>query len=96
MSLVVTRVAFDGYRNLSGRVLEPAAGVTVLVGPNAVGKTNTVEALQYLTAGTSFRRPTPAELVAAGASSETARPAGRETLRGRSCRCCSARMTSRS
>lgn len=69
MSLVVTRLAFDGYRNLSGRVLEPAAGVTVLVGPNAVGKTNTVEALQYLTAGTSFRRPTPAELVAAGASS---------------------------
>lgn len=67
MSLAVTRVAFEGYRNLSGRVFEPAPGVTVLVGPNAAGKTNTVEALQYLTSGTSFRRPAPAELVAPGA-----------------------------
>lgn len=67
MSLVVTRISFSGYRNLDGVVLEPSPGVTVLVGPNAVGKTNTVEALQYLTAGQSFRRPFPAELVAPGA-----------------------------
>lgn len=67
MSLVVTRISFSGYRNLDGVVLEPSSGVTVLVGPNAVGKTNTVEALQYLTAGQSFRRPSPAELVAPGA-----------------------------
>ena len=67
MSLVITRISFSGYRNLDGVVLEPSPGVTVLVGPNAVGKTNTVEALQYLTAGQSFRRPSPAELVAPGA-----------------------------
>ena len=67
MSLVVTRISFSGYRNLDGVGLEPSPGVTVLVGPNAVGKTNTVEALQYLTAGQSFRRPSPAELVAPGA-----------------------------
>lgn len=67
MSLVVTRISFSGYRNLDGVVLEPSPGVTVLVGPNAVGKTNTVEALQYLTAGQSFRRPSPTELVAPGA-----------------------------
>lgn len=67
MSLVVTRISFSGYRNLDGVALEPSPGVTVLVGPNAVGKTNTVEALQYLTAGQSFRRPSPAELVAPGA-----------------------------
>lgn len=66
MSLVVTRISFSGYRNLDGAALEPSPGVTVLVGPNAVGKTNTVEALQYLTAGQSFRRPSPAELVAPG------------------------------
>ncbi len=64
MSLVVKSVSFNGYRNLDGRVLEPAEGCTVLVGPNAVGKTNTVEALQYLTCGTSFRRPSPADLLA--------------------------------
>ena len=46
MSLTVSRISFRDYRNLAGRVLEPSEGVTVLVGPNAVGKTNTVEALQ--------------------------------------------------
>lgn len=67
MSLVVTHVSFRDYRNLGNRELDPAPGITVLVGPNAAGKTNTVEALQYLTTGSSFRRPSPAELVAPGA-----------------------------
>lgn len=67
MSLVVTHVSFRDYRNLGNRELDPAPGVTVLVGPNAAGKTNTVEALQYLTTGSSFRRPSPAELVGPGA-----------------------------
>ncbi len=66
MSLLVKRISFSGYRNLGGKVIEPAAGITVLVGPNATGKTNTVEALQFLTSGTSFRRPSPAELLAPG------------------------------
>ena len=68
MSLVVTHVSFRDYRNLGNRELDPAPGVTVLVGPNAAGKTNTVEALQYLTAGSSFRRPSPSELVGPGAA----------------------------
>ena len=67
MSLTVSRISFSDYRNLAGRTLEPSSGVTVLVGPNAVGKTNTVEALQYVTSGQSFRRPSPAELLAPGA-----------------------------
>lgn len=45
--------------------LDPA--VTVLVGRNAVGKTNLVEAMQFLTAGQSFRRPATVELVREGA-----------------------------
>ena len=68
MALAVRTVTFDGYRNLGHRSLELDPGVTVLVGPNAVGKTNTVEALEYLTAGTSFRRPSPSELLGPGAS----------------------------
>jgi len=35
----------------------PDPHLTVLVGPNAVGKTNIIEALQLLTAGESFRKP---------------------------------------
>ncbi len=42
-------------------------GITVLVGPNAAGKTNLVEALQLLTAASSFRRPSPADMVRDGA-----------------------------
>ena len=43
--------------------------MTVLHGRNAVGKTNTVEALQLLTAGQSFRKPKPAQLIREGAES---------------------------
>ena len=68
MSLVVEHVSFRDYRNLGSRELDLSPGVTVLVGRNAAGKTNTVEALQYLTAGTSFRKPAPLELVAEGAT----------------------------
>lgn len=68
MSLTVSSIAFRNYRNLATLELVPSAGVTVLVGPNAAGKTNTVEALQYVTSGQSFRRPSPAELIAPGAA----------------------------
>ena len=54
------------YRNFAHYTLELSPGVTVLVGRNAQGKTNLVEALQILTAGVSFRRPSPAELVQEG------------------------------
>lgn len=66
MGLRVTRAAFERYRNLDGRELSFAPGMTVLVGHNAAGKTNTIEALQLLTCGRSFRRPLPAELVSEG------------------------------
>lgn len=46
--------------------------MTVLYGHNAMGKTNTVEALQLLTAGASFRKPRPAQLVREGAESAKA------------------------
>ena len=44
-------------------------GMTVLHGRNAVGKTNTVEALQMLTAGQSFRKPKPSQQIREGAES---------------------------
>ena len=72
MGLVVSRLGLSHWRNLDDLVLEPSEGVTVLVGPNAAGKTNTVEALQYLTAGVSFRHPAARELVAQGAREASA------------------------
>lgn len=69
MSLLVTELALADFRCFERRSVALSPTTTILVGPNAVGKTCTVEALQLLTAGTSFRRPTPRQLVRDGAES---------------------------
>lgn len=51
------------FRNYEGLLLEPGRALTVLVGPNAVGKTNIIEALQLVTSTLSFRRPRCEDLV---------------------------------
>lgn len=67
MALTVKRLSLVDWRNARDRTVELSDAMTVLVGPNGCGKTNAVEALQLLTAGVSFRRPTPAQLVREGA-----------------------------
>lgn len=66
MSLKVKNLDLKSWRNFKEHSLEFSPGITVLVGQNAVGKTNTIEALQYLTAGMSFRKPSPSELILEG------------------------------
>ena len=51
------------FRNYDTLRLEPGRALTVLVGPNAVGKTNVIEALQLVTSTLSFRRPKWEDLV---------------------------------
>ena len=62
---VVRYRSFDEYR------LDLDEGVTVLVGHNAAGKTNLIEALQLTTSGASFRHPASRELVREGCGSCT-------------------------
>ena len=69
MGLLVTQLALRDFRSFGEKVVGLAPATTILCGRNASGKTNTVEALQMLTAGYSFRRPTPAQLVREGADS---------------------------
>ena len=69
MGLLVTELALADFRSFECLGVALSPGVTVFVGPNAAGKTNTVEALQLLTSGQSFRRPTPSQLVRDGAES---------------------------
>ena len=69
MGLLVTDLRLADFRSFERLEVALSPTVTVLVGPNAAGKTNTVEALQLLTAGYSFRRPTPRQLVREGAES---------------------------
>lgn len=63
MGLVIRRLVLRNFRNYESFQLEPDPILTVLVGPNATGKTNIVEATQLLTAGASFRRPQWADVV---------------------------------
>lgn len=69
MGLVVTELDLFDFRSFERAQMGLSSGTTVLVGPNAAGKTNAVEALQMLTAGYSFRRPTPSQLIREGAPS---------------------------
>lgn len=66
MALSARTLSVRNFRSYEEFTLELDAGVTVLAGPNAAGKTNLVEALQILTAGRSFRTTSPAPLVRAG------------------------------
>ena len=63
MSLYFKKLSLYKFRNHLDQEIEFNPGITILYGPNASGKTNTVEALQLLTAGLSFRKPSPYELI---------------------------------
>ena len=67
MAMQLTHLTVRDFRSFEAYDLDPSPATTILVGRNAVGKTNLVEALQLLTAGQSFRRPAPRDLVREGA-----------------------------
>ena len=69
MGLLVTQLALRDFRSFREKDVDLAPATTILCGRNASGKTNTVEALQMLTAGYSFRHPMPSQLVREGADS---------------------------
>lgn len=81
MALTVSRIALVNWRSFADRAMDLSPGLTILCGPNATGKTNTVEALQMLTAGSSFRRPRTVDLILEGA--ERGRAAARMEGDGR-------------
>lgn len=72
MGLLVKTLELQDFRSFGEKIVGLAPATTILCGPNAAGKTNTVEALQLLTAGYSFRHPTPAQLVREGAQAARA------------------------
>lgn len=66
MGLKVRDLVLTDYRNFHSREFRLSGGMTVFLGRNARGKTNTIEALQLLTAGTSFRNATARQLLREG------------------------------
>lgn len=66
MALTVSSLTLHDWRSFDDRSIRFSPGLNVFFGPNATGKTNAIEALQLLTAGTSFRNPHAADLVREG------------------------------
>ena len=62
----ITKLEITDFRNYEKFILEPSQGLTILVGPNAAGKTNIIEAIQLVTAAKSFRRPEFSDLIRTG------------------------------
>ena len=63
----LSRLAVTDFRSWESAELDLRPGVTVLVGPNGVGKTNLVEAVGYLATLGSHRVATDAPLIRRGA-----------------------------
>ena len=68
MGLIVHTIDLVDFRNYEHASFEFGEELTVLVGPNATGKTSVIEALQLATTGASFRRPRWQEVVREGSS----------------------------
>jgi DNA replication and repair protein RecF len=69
------RLEVVDFRNHDAAAVELPAGVSVLVGPNGVGKTNLLEAVGYLATLGSHRVGQDASLIRAGATSTVIRAA---------------------
>lgn len=67
--MFVTDLSLTDFRNYTEAKLELAPGVNVFVGPNGQGKTNLVEAVEYLSTMTSHRVAGTAPLIRAGSES---------------------------
>jgi DNA replication and repair protein RecF len=75
------RLEVVDFRNHDRAAVELPGGVSVLVGPNGVGKTNLLEAIAYLATLGSHRVGQDASLVRAGAASAVIRAAVRRAGR---------------
>ncbi len=62
-----------GVRTYESLRFEPDQGINVLVGENAVGKTNLIEAIGYLARARSFRRAPDEAIIAEGADAAVIR-----------------------
>jgi len=67
--MAFTSIRLSSFRNLRDAEVSVAADRVLLIGENGQGKTNFLEALYYLSYGSSFRGSSDAEAVRAGTSS---------------------------
>ncbi len=66
--MLVHRLTFDNYRNLSAGEMTATSGINVIYGDNAHGKTNLLEAIWMFSGAQSFRGSKDAECIRDGES----------------------------
>lgn len=59
----ISKITLQNFRNFKSKRLEFSSGATIIVGPNASGKTNILEALYLLSTGKSFRARVEEEMI---------------------------------
>ncbi|MCI1984428.1 MAG: DNA replication and repair protein RecF [Bifidobacteriaceae bacterium] len=69
----ISRLALDHFRSWNHVVLDFAPGMNVLVGKNGIGKTNLIEAIEFLSSGASHRASASKYLIQRGEKRATIR-----------------------
>ncbi len=64
--MICNKLTIDNYRNISSAEIEFCDGVNILVGDNAEGKTNALEAIYLFALGKSFRAAKERDLISFG------------------------------
>lgn len=75
--MYLERLELHEFRSYAQAAIDLSPGVRVLVGPNAQGKTNVLEAVHYLSVGSSHRVASDAPLVRSGAEAAIVRAVAR-------------------
>lgn len=73
MSFEISRLALDHFRSWTQVVLDFSSGINILVGKNGIGKTNIVEAIEFLSSGSSHRVNASKYLIERGYTKATVR-----------------------
>lgn len=60
---MISKLSLQNFRNFKKKHIEFDKGITVIVGPNAVGKTNILESIFFLATGKSFKAKQSEECV---------------------------------
>ncbi len=60
---MIKKLALSGFRNFDSKVIEFSEKITVIVGSNAIGKTNILESLFLISTGKSFKAKVETEMV---------------------------------
>ena len=66
--MYISKLALDHYRSWRHCIIDCAPGITIFDGNNGVGKTNIVEAVEFLSTGYGHRTHTAKPLIQAGQS----------------------------